>query len=247
VLAEMNIKSISLLIIGVIFFIAGWMSLLNGIEVKSCSSYLYVPKSFSGEIMLSYTEWLYWTNIPLNVSGFYIKGNATKNIEFAVNKSMGWINLVIIGEPIKQEYKGSIVISNASDPSQAIITMNISPMQSVGSKGMNISAMFLQTLSPGKYILSVTLDTDAYIHRIALSGPSSTELEKVAPKITLTPDTYDQIKIDYICGISFSSAFIATILVSISMATTIASALVAQISGRPLIKTDIKKLKKSRK
>ncbi len=242
----MDVKSIALLVVGILLFVAGWTILLNGIEVKTCSYAIYVPRGFEGEFKLSYTEWLYWTNVPLNISDFYVKANTTKNIEFTINKSIGWLHFVIIGEPIKQDYRGSLIIANALDPSQPIITLSLYPMQSVGGRGINITSMFLQSLQPGRYVLLLTLDTDAYIHRISIAGPSATETEKLMPKVTFTPSTYDQINIHYTCGITLSNAIIAVIIMSIGMAMTVTSAIVIQLREKLQAKTGIR-LKKFRK
>ncbi|MEM0005401.1 MAG: hypothetical protein QXJ56_07050 [Ignisphaera sp.] len=243
----MSIKSATLLVMGIILFVIGWIVMLSGIEVKTCSSSFYVPRGYEGEFKLSYTEWLYWTNVPLNVSGFYVKANITKTFEFTINKSIGWLNLVIIGEPAKQDYSGSLVIANATDPSQTIVALSLHPMQSVGGKGMNITSMFLQSLQPGRYILSLTLNTDAYINRISIAGPSATETEKLMPKITFTPSTYDQITISYTCGIQFTNTIVSVIMMSVGMATTVASAIAVQLRERPLLKVGIRGLKKTKK
>lgn len=243
----MNVKSVSLLVVGLLLFVAGWIILLSGIEVKTCSSSFYIPRGFEGEVKLSYTDWLYWTNVPLNVSGLYVRENVTQTFEFTINKSIGWLNFVIIGEPVKQDYRGSLTIANASDPSQVLVAMTLYPMQSIGGRGMNITSMFLQALQPGNYILSLTLNTDAYIHRISISGPSATEIEKMTPKVTFTPASYDQITMNYICGIEFTKALIAVIVMSIGMAMTVASAITIQITSRPSVKVGIRKLKKTKK
>ncbi|MCS7112287.1 MAG: hypothetical protein N3D82_05765 [Ignisphaera sp.] len=243
----MGAKSVALLVVGILLFVTGWIVLLNGIEVKTCSSTLYVPREFEGELRLSYTEWIYWTNVPLNVSDFYVRENVTKTFEFTVNKSIGWLNLVIIGEPVKENYKGSLIIANASDPSQTVVSLSLHPMQSIGGRGMNITSMFLQSLQPGTYLLSITLDTNAYIRRISIAGPSATETEKLTPKIKFTPSTYDQIYLSYTCGITFSNAIIAAIVMTVGMAMTVASTIAMQLREKLHVKADIRRLKKFRK
>lgn len=241
-------KSIVLLSIGIILFAIGISLLISGVKIEMCSYVVHIPRSFEGRIDPRYTEWLYWANIPVNVSDFHVYANTTKTLIFDVNKSIGWIQITIVGEPVNPDYKGVLTIANASNPTQVYLRLSLDPAKSIRGSGMNITSMFLTSLNPGTYILSLMLDTDAYIKRLTLSGPSATEVEVVAPKITFTPSAYDQIDVRYVCGISFSYLLISVVVISIGMAIVTAGSILAHLyvhgKGLKTVKGLVKPTKK---
>ena len=230
----MSTKAIFLIGIGILVFIIGWAAMLSGVEVKTCSTYVYVPKEFVGRMKPQYSEWYYWRNVPVNLSNIELKANTPFNYTFSVNSTIGYIYIEISGRVSNENYEGYVAILNATN-NQTVIYSSLSPSEAFFGKGLNTTLFYQKPLNPGKYKIVLQLNTDAIVNRLAVYGPSSKELEIQAIEITLAPGSesaYQQIKIDYICGISFAQALAASTAVGIGISMIVAGALIEAVSTR---------------
>lgn len=227
------LKHIALIIVGTIVFIVGWSTLLGGIEVKTCSSYIYVPKEFTGRMVPRYTEVYYWRNAAVNLSNVFLKAGTLYNYVFKVNNTLGYIYIEIKGSVEEKDYEGYLSIVSIVD-NQTIAYTSLNPRISAGEKELNTTLFFLKPLYPGTYSLLLNLNVDAIISRLLVYGPSSTEAEVHAVEITLSPsseEAYQQIKIDYVCGVSFVNALSASVIVGIGISIIVIGSITAAVKS----------------
>ncbi|MEM0027099.1 MAG: hypothetical protein QXT53_04920 [Ignisphaera sp.] len=221
-------KSIALIGLGILIFVIGWSLLLNGVEIKTCSTYVYVPKEFVGRMSPRYSEWYYWRIAPVNLSNIVIEASKSFNYTFSVNNTIGYIYIEIVGKPKTENYEGYVAILNASN-NQTVVYSSLSPQQSISGRGLNTTLFYQNPLEPGLYKLALSFNTDVNISKLLVYGPSSKEVEIQAIEITLAPSSessYEQIKIDYICGVSFTQAIASSTAVGVGISMIVAGAFI---------------------
>ena len=128
---------------------------------------------------------------------------------------------------------------------ETILYTDLVPEKSIGGKDLNTTLFFMRSLSPGRYKLIFNLDSDAVVKKLVIYGPSSREVTKQGIEITLEPSesSYKQIKIDYICGIEFSKALIASMITGIGITTIVTGAVLeVRSSTRTRVATGIVKV-----
>ncbi|MEL9940920.1 MAG: hypothetical protein QW348_08575 [Ignisphaera sp.] len=227
----MSSKSIALISLGILLFVIGWLLLLSGVEVKTCSTYVYVPKEFVGKMSPKYSEWYYWRSTPVNLSNIVIEANKPFNYTFKVNNTIGYIYIEIVGKPKDENYEGYVAILNTSN-NQTIVYSSLSPRQAIFGKTLNTTLFYQKELEPGLYRLTLNFNTNVNISRLLVYGPSSKEVEVQAIVITLAPvseSSYEQIKIDYVCGVSFAQAIASSIVVGVSISMIVAGAFIETV------------------
>jgi len=222
----MSTRAMVLLVLGVVLFVIGWAALISGVEFKMCSSYVQVPSQFVGRLSPSYSEWYYWRNVVVNLSNVFIRAGAPFSYRFSVNQTVGYIYIELEGDVKKENFSGFLSILNTLT-NETVVYTTLSPEKSVAGRGLNTTLFFMKSLDPGNYTLTLKLDSDAEIKKLLIHGPSSREVTVQAIEITLTPSEngYEQIKIDYVCGVDFSRALTASTLVGLGVAAIMAGAL----------------------
>jgi len=240
-LPPLHIVTVSL---GIVLLVAGWVVLVQGVGVNMCTTYVSVPSGYVGRISPSYVETLYGTLVALNTSNFDIRAGEVRRFGFELNDTIGYIYVVLRGSPSSKGYSGSLVIYNASDPGDVIASTSISPIQSSSPDSLDVSSMIMKALEPGRYVVELSLNTSAHIDSFVIYGPTSRDVQRLAPEITFTPSTYDQIRIDYVCGISFSTAIIASSIAAAGSSMLVFSAIHALRLQRSVIRPVTRKKKR---
>lgn len=223
------LKHIALIIIGVIVFTIGWGTLLSGIDVKTCSSYVYIPKEFTGRIVPRYTEVYYWRYVVVNLSNVFLRTGTPYSHVFEVNNTLGYIYIEIKGSVEEKEYEGYLSIVDTAN-NQTIVYTSLNPRISVSEKELNTTLFFLKPLYPGTYRILINLNVNAIISKLLVYGPSSREVEVHAIEISLSPsseEAYQQIKIEYVCGVSFVNALLASVIVGVGISVIVIGAVIA--------------------
>jgi len=240
----MDRRGVVIIAIGVVLFVVGWVMLINGVEVKVCSTYVPIPASFIGRLSPGYTDFYYWNNIAVNITNFAVKANTPLVYNFTVNDTIGYIYMYVEGNVKSNRFRGFISILNAVT-NETILYTDLVPEKSIGGKDLNTTLFFMRSLSPGRYKLIFNLDSDAVVKKLVIYGPSSREVTKQGIEITLEPSesSYKQIKIDYICGIEFSKALIASMITGIGITTIVTGAVLeVRSSTRTRVATGIVKV-----
>jgi hypothetical protein len=134
-------------------------------------------------------------------------------------------------------YKGFISIVDTKN-NITVIQTDLNPLKSASRDNIEMTLFFMNSLAPGSYKLQLSLDTDAIIDKLIIHGPSSRETEIQGIEIKIEPpseSSYEQMKIDYVCGVNFSQTLVASALFGAGLALTVVGTFIQYMA--PSIKT----------
>lgn len=237
----MALRYTAVIAIGVLITIAGWVYLLNGIEVKTCSTYFYSPTEFVGRIRPEFNETIYYRVVAVNLSNIMLRSNTLFTHRFNLTDTVGYIYVEILGKPVNTSYRGFIAINDIKN-NRTVVKTDLNPFKSASRDNITTTLFFMTSLTPGLYELQLSLDTDTVINKLVIHGPSSQTIEVQGLEIKLEPPTeasYKQVEIKYVCDVSFSQALIASALFGAGLVITVVGAYMESITSTLKARTTI--------
>lgn len=229
--------AVALMVLGYIMVFSGLLIALSGVEYKVCVATIEVPAEFSGRVYPVSTQLK--PQLILSREEFQVPLNRRYEVKFTVDNPFFYPTISIVGKTSDENYRGLIVIANASNPDQVFVFYELKPSEKDSRKVLNTSIAPLLSIDPGEYVLALQFNTSVSIERIWIKG--LTEASVPIPEVVFIATDYQIETFDYPCGIKYTNALIGVGISAAGLSLTVVSIALIIIEARSTRKPKLKK------
>ncbi|MEM2397831.1 MAG: hypothetical protein QW552_06850 [Ignisphaera sp.] len=216
---------------------SGLLVALSGVEYKICVASIEVPAEFSGRVYPISTHLK--PQLIVSKEDFQVSLNERYEEKFTVDNTFFYPTINIVGKTSDENYRGFIVIANASNIDQVFVFYELKPSEKNSGKVLNISIAPLLSIDPGEYVLALQFNTSAFIDRIWIKG--LTEASVPIPEVVFIATDHQVETFDYLCGIKYTNALIGVGISASGLSLTAISIALIIIEVRSARKPKFKK------
>lgn len=211
-------RDVALILIGVgaILFIVGWALVFAnyGVEIQTCSTYVSTPRSFEGSFSLVENYTRYRALNVASVKDLSIPAQQVYRYRFELNTTaiapfFAYYNVVSPSSGISSY----VLLKDSKN-----LTLDYIAIQSSTNNVSSSKLLNLNSLNPGEYYLEFTSLTDITIASLNITALSY--FTTPAVRITFTPTSFNQVQVNYVCGVSFRGLIVAATIIGFGMAIT---------------------------
>lgn len=207
--------AIVLIATGILAFVIGWVLVLSnyGIELRSCVTYVSIPDKFAGVMSLLSNYSQYVTIVFGKISNVTLSPGETYRATVSLNTSAVSPFLVkydIVSE--SNNVTGSITLRDGKNATLLYI-----PLQ-YNTSTVSDSKFFLSppSIPKGVYTIEISASTKFKVVSFNISALSFESSPSI--KFDLTPSSWNQREIRYVCGVDARGLFGAAALIGFGIA-----------------------------
>ncbi|MEL9940944.1 MAG: hypothetical protein QW348_04735 [Ignisphaera sp.] len=207
--------AVVLIATGILAFVIGWVLILSnyGIDLKSCSTYVSVPNKFEGVLSLlsNYTQ--YVTIVFGKISNVTLSPGETYRDTISLNTSA--VSPFLVKYDIVSESKnvtGSITVRDSKNATLLYI-----PLQ-YNTSTVSDSKFFLSPPSMPKGVYTIEINASSKFRVVSFNISALSFESSPSIKFDLSPSSWNQREIRYVCGVDARGMFVAAALIGFGIA-----------------------------